>query len=298
MTVSDHVSEYVGPLPEISIRQLEYLVAVADHPTWAVAAESVGVSASALSQGLSELERRIGVNLFDSAGRRRVVRADALPVLDHARRMLALTSDLARWSRDYRHGRQGQVRLGMIDTAAVSYYPDIVRSFRLGHDDVDLRLVVAPSATLVDQLRDDAIDIAICVAPATTQFGLTERSLRTDEVRVIAPAGEPIEEPNQWGPWVMFPASSHTRRLVVDRLRVLGARLDTAAESHQPEVLAEMVHMGIGWAVLPVPDPSLFKSVQVGPVVVERRLVLMTRADAIVSPAQQSLIEAFLNASF
>ena len=44
-------------LPDISIRQLQYLVAVADQPTWAAAAESVGVSPSALSQGLAELDR-------------------------------------------------------------------------------------------------------------------------------------------------------------------------------------------------------------------------------------------------
>ena len=53
------------PLPDLSIRQLEYLVAVAEEPTWALAAQRVGVSASALSQGLAELERRVGVALFE-----------------------------------------------------------------------------------------------------------------------------------------------------------------------------------------------------------------------------------------
>ena len=65
-------------LPDISLRQLEYLVAVADAPTWSVAAERVGVSPSALSQGLGELERRIGVSLFEPDGRRRVLRAPLL----------------------------------------------------------------------------------------------------------------------------------------------------------------------------------------------------------------------------
>ena len=44
----------VRPLPDLSIRQLEYLVAVAESPSWAVAAERVGVSPSALSQGLED----------------------------------------------------------------------------------------------------------------------------------------------------------------------------------------------------------------------------------------------------
>ena len=81
-------------LPDLSIRQLEYLVAVAEYPTWGEAADQVGVSASALSQGLAELERRVGVPLFDREGRRRVLRPAAGEVLEHARRVLALTGDL------------------------------------------------------------------------------------------------------------------------------------------------------------------------------------------------------------
>ena len=69
-----------GPaLPDLTIRQLEYLVAVAEAPTWAEAADVVGVSPSALSQGLAELERRVGVELFDRVGRRRVLRPEARP---------------------------------------------------------------------------------------------------------------------------------------------------------------------------------------------------------------------------
>jgi DNA-binding transcriptional LysR family regulator len=43
-------------LPDLSIRQLEYLIAVAEENTWADASDAVGVTPSALSQGLAELE--------------------------------------------------------------------------------------------------------------------------------------------------------------------------------------------------------------------------------------------------
>ena len=59
------------PLPDLTIRQLEYLVAVAEEPTWALAAQRVGVSPSALSQGLAELERRVDVPLFEAQARRK-----------------------------------------------------------------------------------------------------------------------------------------------------------------------------------------------------------------------------------
>ena len=44
-------------LPDISITQLEYLVAVQEAETWAEAAANLGVCQSALSQGLAELQR-------------------------------------------------------------------------------------------------------------------------------------------------------------------------------------------------------------------------------------------------
>ena len=80
--------------PNLTVQQLEYLVAVADAPTWADAAADVGVSPSALSQGLAELERRVGMPLFERQGRRRLVAPSAVPVVAHARVVLARTSDL------------------------------------------------------------------------------------------------------------------------------------------------------------------------------------------------------------
>ena len=89
----------------------------------------IGVSPSALSQGLSELERRIGVPLFDREGRRRTLRPTAEPVLAHARQVIALTSDLADWAERTRTGRAGELRVGMIDAAAVGHFTDVLRQF-------------------------------------------------------------------------------------------------------------------------------------------------------------------------
>ena len=64
-------------VPNLTVQQLEYLVAVADAPTWAVAASVMGVTPSAMSQGLAELERRVGIPLFERDGRRRVLATSA-----------------------------------------------------------------------------------------------------------------------------------------------------------------------------------------------------------------------------
>ena len=101
-------------LPDLSIRQLEYLIAVAEENTWADASDAVGVTPSALSQGLAELERRVGVSLFDRVGRRRILHPNAEILLDHARQVISLTSDLAKWSDRMRNANEGTIRVGTV----------------------------------------------------------------------------------------------------------------------------------------------------------------------------------------
>lgn len=269
------------------MRQLEYLVAVADAPTWSVAAERVGVSASALSQGLAELEKRLGVELFEPAGRRRVLRASATPALDHARHVVGLTRDLVGWSERVRSGRVGRVRVGMIDVAAVVHFPRAIRDFRRDRPDVDLTLHVAPSAVLLDELRDGAIDLAVCVAPPEAAIGVDTVPLVDEPLVVLAPPDVSIGPPASWGPWLLFPTGSHTRRQVEDRLVALGAPVRVAAESHQPDVLGQMTALGFGWTVLTAGDAD--GAVTVGPELVRREIVLASRSGSVADPAASDL---------
>lgn len=278
----------VSTLPDISIRQLEYLVAVADHDTWAQAAADVGVSASALSQGLAELERRVGVELFEPDGRRRRLRASAQPVLDHARQVVSLTGDLAAWSERVRTARRGRVRVGMIDVAAVDHYPEVLRRFRADRPDVELTLSVAPSSPLLDDLRSGGLDLVVCVDPPAMPPGVETEPLRDEPIVVYAPEGTRIRNPATWGPWVLFPEGSHTRHQIIERLHELGAPVRVAADSHQPDVLREMVGLGLGWTVLPPASEGGDDLVR-GPTLFDRTLVLARRSGAVTDPATDEL---------
>ena len=279
-------------LPDLTIRQFEYLVAVAEEPTWAIAAQRVGVSPSALSQGLGELERRLDMALFESIGRRRVLRASASPVLDHARRVLGLTADLVDWSRRVREAERGRARIGMIDVAAVVHFTDLVAAFRRERPNVQLTLSVAPSAQLLRGVRDGELDLAVCVEPPEPMPGIETDELLRESLVVIAPPASEIGPPHGWGPWVTFPAGSHSRRLIADALARRGAPVTIAAESHQPDVLLQMVELGLGWTVLPLCSPSPRPtSVVVGPELVERVIVLARRAESIHDPAADELAQ-------
>jgi len=278
-----------GGLPNLTVQQLDYLVTVVDAPTWAAAATQLGVTPSALSQGLAELERRVGVPLFERDGRRRVLSAGAAPVVDHARDVLARTRDLADWAVRTRAGRAGALRVGMIDAAAGHHDADVLRRFRHQHPDVELRLTVAPSNALLADLARAALDLVVCVEPPTPVDGLEVTALRNDELDVYAPPSATRGAPSTWGPWVTFPAGSYTRSLIGAALGRLGAPFAVVADSHQPEVLREMVSLGVGWTVLPTVQAGRLRPVRR---LLERPLVIARRAAAAPNPAADVLAAA------
>ena len=280
-------------LPDLSIRQLEYLVAVVDAPTFAVAAEGLDVSPSALSQGLAELERRVGVPLFDREGRRRVFREAAQPVLDHAREVVALTGDLVRWADRARTGADGLIRLGMIDAAAVNYYPDVLRRFRDEHPDLKVHLRVSPSGLLLEELVSGRVDLIVCVEPAEDVRGIEIEVLRSEQLAIYRPDGKQAGAASSWGPWVLFPDGSHTRTVIEGALRAAGAEVDVVAESHQPEVLREMVGLGFGWTVLPTVQAETGpRPLTRAKVLTERRLVAARRRGPAADPSIDALAAA------
>lgn len=265
----------------LTTQQLEYLLAIDRAPTWAEAAASAGVTPSALSQGVAELERRLGVELFERKGRRRVPTRDHAEVFRYAEQTVAATHDLARWAQGRRGGRSGRVRLGLIDAAATHHYRDVLREYRTTRPDVELRLTVAPSSTVLQGLQRAELDLAVCVQPPETPPGIDTTFLLDDALAVLAPAGERAERAGEWGPWVTFPVGSHTRQVVSAALRARGAPFDVVAESHQPEVLREMVLLGIGWTALSLTGIGPVDGLRVvDRMLAHRRLVLARRAGA------------------
>ena len=291
-----------APLRNLTTHQLQYLSTVSRTATMAEAAELLSITPSALSQGLSELERRLGLDLFERQGRNRVLTVQGQEAAAHADRILASVRDMTLWADAAAKGETGLVRLGLIDIAAVNYFPEALIAFRAERPAIELRLSVGPSASLVSQLMSGQLDAAVIVeAPASPRRAndgqgpdgqdavgqgddesvLTTVELFHEELAIYAPvapgddrtARRRVGKPATWGPWVTFPPQSHTRGLVAAALRELGAEFRVEAESHQPEVLRQMVNLGMGWTVLPV----LQAETEPNPLIRARRRPLLTR---------------------
>lgn len=280
-------------LANVTTSQLEYLVAAYSATSWKAAAAEVGVTPSALSQGISELERRLGVRLFDKQGRRRVPTAEAHAALVYATRILAEMRELSRWAEEARGGGVGQLSIGMIDTAAIHHFGDTLVHFRREHPTLTVRLLVQPSNVLLEHLRAGEVDAIVCVDPDPDDRFMLE-PLIGEPLHAYAPPDTQIGAPATWGPWVSFPVASRSRSLMARRLRSKGIPFEVVAESSQPAVLKEMVRLGMGWTVLAPVDaetaPHALSRATKEPIA-ERTLTLVRRTDRVPNPALASLLD-------
>ena len=96
----------------MDLRQLRYFVAVADADSMAVAARRLHVSQPTLSRQIRELERDLGIQLFDRIGRRIVLRLDGREMLARSRRMLAEAESLQERASALGGGKGGVLRVG------------------------------------------------------------------------------------------------------------------------------------------------------------------------------------------
>ncbi len=291
------------PLLNLTTHQLQYLVEVSRAETLSQAAARLQISQSALSQGLSELERRLSLTLFERQGRNRVLTEVGREVVTHCERILAATRDLTIWADATSAGRLGRIQLGLIDIAAVNYFPNALIDFRAARPGIELHLSVAPSAALTRLLVAGQLDAAVIVEPALPDReellrDLSFEPLLTEELAIYAPRPNqadtaPLGPASTWGPWVTFPPESHTRRHIARALRAAGAEFQVEAESNQPEVLRQLVILGMGWTVLPVvqaeAEPSPLVRARHSPLLT-RQLVIARRVGADPDPATTELI--------
>ncbi len=154
---------------------------------------------------------------------------------------------------------------------------------------------MAPAANLHNRVVGGAPEGGLQVGPPDLPAGVVAEPLLDEPLLVYAIDDAHVGAPDTWGPWVAFPSGSHTRSVIATALAAAGARFEVVAESNQPEVLREMVRLGLGWAVLPAvqaePGADPLVPARPAPLAV-RQLVLARRADVPPDATADALVEA------
>lgn len=168
----------------ITLRQLSYLVALAEERHFGRAAARVHVSQPALSTQIRELEDRLGAPLIDRTDRAFRLTPAGRDVLEGAQRIMGEVERIetqARWQA----GLSGRLKLGIIPTVAPYLLPVALPRLRMRDVTLDLRLTEAKTERVLAALADGALDAAVVAIPAGMP-DLIERPLFRDRFLLAA----------------------------------------------------------------------------------------------------------------
>jgi LysR family hydrogen peroxide-inducible transcriptional activator len=157
MTVSAH---------DLSPRQLQYVVAVAETLGFHKAAERCHVSQPTLSAQVKQLEDVLGVQLFERDRRRVLLTAAGAVVVAHARRVLLEIDDMIAAAKQLIEPCSGTFRIGVIPTIAPYLLPDVVPAVRARYPKLQLVFREEKTDAVVADLREGRLDAGLLALEA------------------------------------------------------------------------------------------------------------------------------------
>jgi LysR family hydrogen peroxide-inducible transcriptional activator len=176
---------------DLSLRQLEYVVAVADVLGFHKAARRCHVSQPTLSAQIQQIESALGVQIFERNRRRVLVTTAGSEVVTGARRVLAEVQGIITAASGARDPFQGTFRIGVIPTIAPYLLPEVVPSVMARYP--RLRLVFREEKTddVVRELREGRLDAGL-VALEADLGECAQAAIARDPFVVALPKGHPL----------------------------------------------------------------------------------------------------------
>lgn len=186
-------------LNDLSLRQLQYLVAVADTLGFHKAAARCHVSQPALSAQVQQLELVLGVNVFERDRRHVLVTSDGAEIVARARRVLLEGEDLVAAAVRLRDPFTGTLRIGVIPTIAPYLLPEIVPTLGRAYPRLSLVFREEKTSDIVRDLGLGVLDGALLALEA--ELGeCAHAELGKDAFVVALPQGHPLAKKKRLSP--------------------------------------------------------------------------------------------------
>jgi LysR family hydrogen peroxide-inducible transcriptional activator len=173
-----------------STRQLEYVVAVADHGSFRKAAASLQVTQPALSALIAQLERDLGAQIFERDRRRVLVTPAGAELIARARRVLDELDQIVDGAGAHREPLTGTVRLGVIPTVAPYLLPSAVAAVRARHPRLRLVLREDQTARVLADLDAGRLDACVIATPVPGDLAVVD--LYREEFLLAARTDHPL----------------------------------------------------------------------------------------------------------
>jgi len=278
-----------------TLRQLKVFVAVASHGSFSQAGQMIGLSQSAVSHSIKELESEMGIRLLDRTTREVVLTEAGEQLASRLEHLLEELNNTLLDVRSYGQQRSGTVRVAASQTISAHLMPQCLAAGQLNYPDIRVMLRDRPQQWVLQSIRNAEVDFGIVIGPLQAD-DLECEAILDEPFLLLCRTDDPLaQQPNlHWHmlnqrTLVLQDYASGSRVLIDEALRQQQVRADIAQEIGHPATLYPMVEAGIGISILPalaLPLP------QGRPLMVRRMVPEINRSIMLVRRKNRSLTPA------
>lgn len=241
----------------MNLRDLRYLVALADHGHFGKAAAACFVSQPTLSTQIRKLEDELGVAVVERAPRKVMLTPVGREVAERARRIVAEVEQMKEAARRSQDPEAGTVRLGLFPTLGPYLLPHVVPRIRARFPKLELLLVEEKSDVLLARLREGRLDAGLLALPVHDEQ-LHAEFLFEEPFVLAVPEAHPLANKGA----LSLQDLSHEKLLLLedghclrdqalDVCRLAGAGERSEFRATSLETLRQMVAANVGVTLLP-----------------------------------------------
>ncbi len=241
----------------MTLQQLTYFLAAAEHGSFSAAADALSMAQPSLSEQVRRLEGELGVQLFARAGRRLELTEAGRQLRPQAERTLAAAEAAADSVREVRTLTGGTASFGTFGSAPYYLLSDLVQDFRTRHPNVRVRIVGQNSSEVADAVREGTLEGGLIVLPVEDRNLDVRPALRDDNLFLTADE-KLVAEPMTIERLVELPLiladatfgwSDPTRRQLLERAQRAGVKLEPAIEVETMEAALDIAGRGLGHTI-------------------------------------------------
>ena len=240
----------------LNLHHLRVFTAVAEHGGFSRAAIALRLSQPAVSKTVQELERQVGLALFDRVGRTPKLTDAGAGLLIRARELFGVERIAEEELAALRGLDRGILRVGASTTVATYFLPPLLARFHAQHPGVTLRVLSANTRAVARRLLEGRLDIALVEGPVHHER-ISAVPWREDELVVIAPAAHPLLRKRRLVPadladetFILREPGSGTREVAESELARYNVHPTASMQLGSTEAIKQAVAAGLGLAVV------------------------------------------------
>lgn len=282
-----------------TLRQLRVFVAVAQQRSFSQAGQMIGLSQSAVSHSVKELESEMGIRLLDRTTREVMLTEAGVQLASRLERLLEELNTTLLDVRSYGQQRSGTVRIAASQTISAHLMPQCLAASQLHFPEIKIMLRDRPQQWVLQSIRNAEVDFGIVIGPL--QVDDLEGEAILEEPFLLLCRQDDLLAAEKEISWQMLNRrllvlqdySSGSRVLIDEALRQQQVKVEIVQEIGHPATLYPMVEAGIGISILPalalpLPQGRPLLVRRITPEI-NRSIMLVRRKNRSLSPAAEAI---------